>query len=449
MATPDANSLTARTLLLSLRPMERTVKFSSDAVFTVLVLCGGVALRLIWWIDAKGSLAAFHFGGEATRAAISIANGQGLADVFFPGSGPSAHLMPLFPAIVAVPIWLFGIFHPATSLILLAFSLAQVGLAYLLLMRLFRKLDADPAALRWSLAFLSMVPVFVMREVADFRYWEGAVALAMTAASLSWVAAAEQRRSLLIGEIAGSSLLAALTFFLSPPVGVAVMGCWATFALRFLPLSKSLGFAATMVAALTLFIAPWAIRNQQQLGHPVLLRSNAGLELAIANHNQALSALPQAQILSDRLRAIHPFHGAAGRARVVESGGEIAYSNRLGAETLAWIGTNPGGFATLCLRHLRQFFFPEPWQFDMADPDRFHRARSWIVGMVDALGLAFLAVGLLQRRRGYWMLAVYFASVSLTYMLVQPIPRYTYLVYLPLLFIAFDGAYRSLKRRPE
>lgn len=65
------------------------------------------------------------------------------------------------------------------------------------------------------------------------------------------------------------------------------------------------------------------------------------------------------------------------------------------------------------------------------------------------LGLISLSIGLLSGRRGYAMLAIYFACITLTYAALQPVPRYTYLLYGPLMFVALDGvarAWRAMKQ---
>ncbi len=413
-----------------------------DRRFLLILLAGGLVLRLIWLTMITGGVDQFAGSGEATRVAIALAQGKGLADVYFAGSGPTAHLLPLSPLAAALPMWLFGVDTPAANLGLVTWALAQVGFAYWMLLRLFTRLGADPLALRWGFALLCLVPIFVQRETIDFRYWEGASALGLVAASLAMIAAISPDEGVSSGTMIKGSLLAALTFFVSPPVGMAAIACWALFALHRLPIRRSLGFAAIMAAALALFLGPWAIRNHEALGSAVLVRSNAGLEIALANHDGALSNRPVDVVLTERLHALHPYHGEAARDALIASGSEVAYSKRLGAITSGWIRAHPMGFARLSLDRLQQLYFPQAWAYRLNESDRFNPLRSALLVLVNALGLAFLAVGLVGRRRGYWLLAVYLGCVSATYMIVQPIPRYTYLVYTPLLFVVADGLVR-------
>jgi hypothetical protein len=209
-----------------------------------------------------------------------------------------------------------------------------------------------------------------------------------------------------------------------------------------------LGIAAT--GALALLLAPWAIRNSQMVGAPVLIRSNFGLELALANHPAAAAPDAGGEVFAERLQAIHPYHSPAARTALEQAGGEVAYAKALGREARAWIAHHPAEFARLYLRHLSEFLFPRTWQMYFTDTEDMPRARAWIITMVNLLGLAGLAFGLFARRRGYWALALCIAVIALPYGLVQPVPRYTYLVYGLLAFLAVDMIVRgrAMLQRP-
>ena len=55
----------------------------------------GLLLRLLWLNTATGTLV-YVQADEAARVALSVARGGGLADAF-PGTGPTAHLLPTMP----------------------------------------------------------------------------------------------------------------------------------------------------------------------------------------------------------------------------------------------------------------------------------------------------------------------------------------------------------------
>jgi hypothetical protein len=416
-----------------------------DGRFLFAILGAGLLLRLLWQVQINGNLTAFAGAGEATRVAMAIAEGRGFADAYFVGSGPTAHLLPVNPGIAGIVMALFGIDTPGSNIMLVAVALMQVGFAYLMLMRLFTRIGADPVTLRWSLLALCLLPVFVQREVIDFRYWEGALAVGLAAASLAMLAGTARADVMTLRDKMLAALLMAFTFFVSPTVGLAVVTCWALFSLRTEQFRASFVSAAIVAGSFAVFLAPWAIRNQIALGETVIVRSNAGLELALANHSGALSDRPTIKTFADRIVAIHPYHGRTARVAMTAAGGEVLYSRQLGAEAKAWIVAHPMDFVRLSLGHIRQLYFPEDWAYRYNESDRFNPQRAVIIALVNAIGLLSLGFGLVTRRRGYAMLATYIGCITLTYAVIQPIPRYTYLVYAPLMFVAVDGLVRAAR----
>ncbi|UYY58676.1 hypothetical protein [Sphingomonas sp. S2-65] len=410
-----------------------------DRRFVWFVLLGGLVLRLVWLVRVQGPVDGFYTTAEATNLALAIAQGRGIADAYFPGYGPTAHLLPASSAIAALPIWLFGVGRTA-AVALLVWSLAQTAAAYLLLQALFRRLGSDPLVARWGLALLCLAPPFVPQEVLDFRFWEGAGAVCLAAANLLLILRYQEaggfgwRRMLFV------SGLCALTFFYCPPVGLAVDACWGWFALTRLPFRHAARFAVLAAIALALVLTPWAIRNAQVMGAPVLIRSNFGLEFALANHPGAVSGANPERVFAQRLDEIHPYdpHGR-GQAALRAAGGEVAYFRELGTRTWHWVASHPVAFARLTLRHLREFFFPRAWQMYFTGWEGLRDARALTISLVNLLGLIGLAIGLYRRRPGYPLLAIYVGVVALPYALLQPMSRYIYLVYGLLGYLAVEA----------
>jgi len=401
----------------------------------VSALVVGLVLRLTW-LSAVGGVTSFVEAGEATRVALSLSAGNGFSDAFFAGQGPTAHILPVTTWIAGVIFWVLGPKTVAANLTLLVLALAQTLAAYLLLRRLFEKLGADPAALRLGMGLLCIIPIYVAQETVDFRYWEGALALCLAVSNLVFLLNLQEQLAPKRGDLVFIASLSAVTFFVSPPAGLAIYVSWASFAIRHFAIRDVGRLALLGAAALALLVAPWALRNEQQLGSPVLLRSNFGLELAIGNYPGALTQPPSAEVLTQRLNAIHPYHSAVAANALRAAGGEVPYAKALGVQTERWIKNNPGAFVELCLRHYAEFFFPRPWQMNFTEWFAFKDARAAIFTTIDAFGLMGLLVGLLQRRRGYGALGLYILLAALPYALVQPVPRYTYLVYGLLVFLA-------------
>jgi hypothetical protein len=421
------------------------VRRGSEWRFLSLVAAGGLAIRLIWLWRVHGRVLDFLSGAEAGRAALSVARHGIVGDAYFIGQGASAHLLPINPMISGGLLWAFGPGSTGANLALLIWSLAQVTAGYLLVRALFAELDANPFVLRWGTALLFLAIPFVPQETIEFRYWEGGSALCLAALNLLLAVRLDKRGTLDRGMLPIVAGLSAITFFVSPVVGLAVDLCWAVVALRRLPFVRACWFGIASALALALLIAPWAIRNERMLGEPVLLRSNFGLELAMANHQAALdSPLPPAYVFDDRFHQIHPSDPEAGlRPLMKQRGGEVRYSRMLARRTEAWIAAHPAGFARLCLRHLREFFLPEAWQMYFTGWEGMRTPRALAIAAVDLAGLAGLLLGSFGDRRRYWMPLLYVFAVALPYSLFQPIARYTYLVYPILAFAAIETIFRA------
>lgn len=422
-------------------------KKSDDLPLILILLAGGLIIRLFWVDRLIGGPGVFQASGEATLVAQALAEGRGFADAYAPGFGPTAHFSPAVPIVPALLLWLFGPGSSASNVALLAWCLTQVTLAWLLAARLFRLLGSHRSAILLGFGLLCLVPVFIEQETMDFRWWEGALALCLGLLHLNLIIQLDERRDAPGRALWIAGALLGFTAFLSPPVGLASGACWAWFALRRLDWIQRGKLAGGTALLLALLVVPWAIRNQQQLGSPVALRSNTGLEIAIANHAEALSDRPPGEVIIERGRNIHPYLSERARAALRAAGGEVAYSRMLGAEARRWILANPGGFARLSLRHLAQFYFPRPWEMEYSAWKDFRPWRAHIMSLVNLAGLLALGFGLWKRRRGYAYLAIYLAVVAVPYMVVQPMPRYTYLIFPLLVFLASDGAVRLVGAR--
>ena len=395
-----------------------------------LLISIGVGLR-IWWLVLVGAWTDPVDLGEATSAALAFARQGAIADAYYPGQGPTAHLLPTAIVIAGSLERLFGPDSAAANVALGLWALAQVAIGFVLTAGLFARLGAGRATLLAGLGVLCLMPAHVASEAADFRVWEGALGYDLAVANLLWLVVLRARAAIATRDLAVAALLASTAFFVSPPAGLAAVAAWAVFALGRLSPAQTLRLTLLAGLALTALVAPWAIRNQAVLGHPVLLRSNFGLELALGNYDGALDpASPRAAGLA-RARAMHHT-----RERDRAAGGEVAYSQAIGAATTAWIVAHPAAFLRLSLRHYRQFYVPDTWLETGTNWDGATRLRIRLFQIVGVLGLAGLMLALRRRGRDYLPLAVYLAVAGLPYALVQPIPRYSYIIYPLLVFLA-------------
>ena len=418
--------------------MRARVGKSGEMGFLLCLILGFAAIRLLWVASIYGALDGLIDVGEATRVALSVARTGTIGDAYYFGQGPTAHLLPLNPLLAGGVLWLFGPWSATASLVLLGLSLGQVLTGYLLVRLVFVRIGANPLAVRWGTAFLLLVPPFVPQETLDFRYWEGGSALCLVAINMLAMIAMDDRGRLRRRDLIAIPALFALTFFVSPPAGLAVGGCWAIVALRRLPLASSVALAGATATALVLIVTPWTLRNLQVFGEPILLRSNFGIELALANHPAAVSGEAPEYVFNDRLQAIHPSVNAAARA-FVSANGEAAYSRMLADETLVWIKANPLDFARLWARHVSEIIAPRAWQMYFSGWEGARAARANTIAVVQLIGLVGLATMLLARRPQSWIPAVYIGILTLFFGFFQPMPRYGFIIYPYFCFLAVEA----------
>lgn len=250
--------------------------------------------------------------------------------------------------------------------------------------------------------------------------------------------------------IAFAALLA-LTFFVSPAAGLGLGCAAAVFSFKHFTAWRTIRLALLAGLFLLLMVVPWGLRNADQMGSFILLRDNAGLQLALANYPEAVDPEDPLKTYHSRLRAIHPRFNTDLRHEMEAAGGEVAYNTKLKAEANRWIAANRVAFTQISLRHLSEYYFPRPWQFRHTGSGSFATARSLVVCAVVVLGLLGLAKRLKERSPGYLYVLPIVLVPGLTYLTFQPLPRYTYLIYGLMVFLAADfaiaPAVRKLKRR--
>lgn len=408
-----------------------------------LALCAaGVVERIVWTLLQPAHGAA----GEAMNVAVSFGNGRGFAGAYGVGHGATAHLLPPGPALGGLVYSMLAPRSVAAEAILATWSIGLAIATYLLLFHAFAYLRIARGVRLACLALGLLAPAYLTVETVDFRVWEGGLATFMAALFFYRLLTTRAR----VGEVTrgarrfpfGLLACASLLFFVHPPLGLSAFVCLAVFGVVHMPWRANVIGAATALALLAVAVVPWTIRNEHALGAFVPLRSNAGLELALANNPAMANTVDPARTLEERLRAIHPTADPAARRAVIRIG-EVAYARQRGDEAKAWIAAHPTDAARLWLRHVRQMLLPERW---MSDPrgTSFGAIRAWFVQAIGVMGLLGL-VTLLLRRRGAG--AIYLAiMVVLTTVLLapfQPVTRYTYILYPSLCFLAGCVALRS------
>lgn len=418
--------------------------FGPGPILLALVVAG--AVERVAWNAVRTTWSA---GGEAFLVANAVSEGRGFAAAYGNHYGATAHLLPISPGIGGAVYALLG-YTPLAEVVLATWSIGLALGSYLLLNRAFARLGVPAGPRLLAVAFLCLAPTYIAQEAVDFRLWEGGFAAFLSALMLDQVLAADRadapRRHLY-----AIMAVAPLLFFVNPLLGVAAFLLlvllwagrvpWRVFALRM----------AIPIALLAMLIVPWAIRNQQVLGAPVLLRSNAGLELALAHYPGVPTRGDRYDAFMARLRAIHPLQNREAYARMMLQGGEVAYSRALGKDAMATIEADPRQASAVMLAHVGDMVAPGAWIFRIWGSESFAPIQAALASLVGILGLAGLFVGLAAGGPRWLFVAIPVLVPILAVAPFQPVMRYTYLIYAPLVFCAAGGLALLMQRlrRPQ
>lgn len=370
---------------------------------------------------------------------MTFASTGRLADAYGHGVGPTAHASPpwaIFQGLVYRALGDTPAAEMTLTLVVTALGLASFYFAY----RIFALLKLPPLWRLAALAFVCLVPINAMLEVRIFRGFEGMLAATLAFGVLYWVLWLAQKERVKVMELAPLALVMGLLALTNQSAALGVYGAAGWLVLRRVPWRSWPAVGAVFAVGLVVFLAPWALRNERVLGHPVFTRSNFGLEFAQAYFPGALEAKDRRAEFIRRHAEMHPMQSVEA-LRQVRTIGEVEYSGSMTRETMDWIKANPGESAQLAARHFQEFWFPDPWvwsPFEQGEVSTKDKVKSGFVWLITAMGLAGLALGLRRNFGGWIYVAIVLLLSSLPYVLTQPVIRYRYIVSTLLIFCAFE-----------
>jgi hypothetical protein len=267
-----------------------------------------------------------HARWEMQAVATSLVERGEFADPYMLPTGPTAHLPPIMPAILAL-IWsLFGM-GLAGGYAAWLFRIATYSAMYALM-----PWFADRLGLAWQAGVIGGV------AGAFWAVWPGhgegltglALGLLMVAFVRRWTSAR--------GSVGGSLLLglaAGAAFHLQPALLPVVLGCMA-FELWWSRDGRKWTLSAVMALGLALACVPWGLRNYGVFNEVFFIRSNLGLELRMGNHEGAAAAM---DVMDAREEHRHPRTHREEALKVRELG-EVEYMRQAGREAMAWIASH-------------------------------------------------------------------------------------------------------------
>jgi hypothetical protein len=329
--------------------LRRRLTGRPDAAWVVLLFLAAALPRLLLVLVRRTE----PIPSEMTNVAWTLASSGYLGDPYGVATGPSAHIAPGYPFLLAQLMRVAGGREQGIFLGQILSALV-VSLCIAFLPIVARRLGLPRAA--GIVAALALIPpIFVFIETASEWETPFIVAAMMLCLSMTlpvlFAARFDVRRGAALGVLWGASCLVAP---LLAPVCVAVHALalvrWRDRWRRYL------SYLATLAAVSVLVLAPYLVRIQRELHGFAFVRSNFGLELAVSNNDSARVTLDD-NIKRGGGMSTHPFQSAREAARV-RAVGELAYNRVRMAEAQRWIEAHPLRFVRLTAERFALFWVP-------------------------------------------------------------------------------------------
>ena len=217
------------------------------------------------------------FGWETARVARSVASGQGFSSPYHGPTGPTALVPPVYVYLVAGVFKLFGIYTPASALVMLTLNSVFSSLTclpvFLVALRVFGERVAVWAGWMWAFFPYAIV-------LSSATVWETTMSpLLMTLVVLTTIRLDGSTRPAAWAGYGGLWGIAALT---NPAMlsTLPFLGAWLWLRNRRLGKSSA---AAAATAVFLVVVAPWVWRSSRAYGRLVAVRGGIGLEILVGN----------------------------------------------------------------------------------------------------------------------------------------------------------------------
>lgn len=394
------------------------------------ILIFGVAISRYW--VAFDSTDSVPDNPESFRLARNLVEKGQYANPFVPlDTGPSAHVAPAFPALLALLIRVFG--EKSVGIYAIKWAAAIVLCVQLALFPVFSKalgmgeLNGVVAAGLWILAKVGLGWPLNHQAVVMFG-WDS-----FYTALLIAVAACCFRRYLDSSDGDTSRFAWALGFLAG---GLSLLSTTAGFIffgwLAWLAWKDKLTFfkKSHMVIVLipVVVVAPWLVRNYLVFHRFIPVRDNLGLELAVSNNDCARFGI-QRNFETGCFQKEHP-NVNLDEAKKVLALDEPKYNDLRLQEAKRWIAGNPVRFAKLCAMRFVVFWMPTETTSFFVSGRVFERFAIYLMTILSLPGLLMLYRG--DRRSAAVCLSC-LGLLPLIYYVVQYEYRYRY----PILWVTF------------
>ena len=365
------------------------------------VFLAGFALRfgfVLWkhtYVSAPGNI--LPFGAEVCSIAERIAEGRGFSSPFYIDSGPTAWIAPVYPYLAALVFRVFGVFSPASALVLIFLQCLMAGATGIAIYALGARTVGARVGL-WAAWIWALSPIFLRWPVSwiwDFT----ASALLLSVALVLTLDTAEKgalRLWLLLGGIwalialTNPALLSVMpfTFLYAGYVNYKAGAKWI----------RPVVYSGVLFAAL---VSPWLIRNYVVFHHPVFFRSNYWFEFYLGNYHASNGV---------GFSGKHPNNNPRAFQQYAELG-EMRFVELHKKEALEFVRKYPREFLQLTATRTRWFWDGTPLRYQTVE--WWQPWEFWPLSAAGWIGLLFV----LTRRPPGWQL-------FLALLLIYPIPYY-------------------------
>jgi hypothetical protein len=388
----------------------------------VVVLIAVAALILRCWLALTLPVTEIT---ENMRVGETLAKSGFFGNPFPTPTGATAHVAPLYPAIIAAAIL-------TTRETRLGFVLARciMALVFCVFLTLLPNI-ASTFGFNTSVGVATALvfafpgpPVFMWLEVTGQHetVLTAAALVVLLAATVSILTSSNltSRNAVILGASWGLGMYVSPTLLLPMLAAVGTIGI-----LRRPSRQQIYRVLPTAAIAFSLVVGPWIVRNQIVLGTPSFIRDNFGIELEMSNSDDAKADMRD-NMMYGRSMTRHPYFNSEA-ALELRAVGEAEYYGLQQDIGLDWISEHPRQFASLTLQRIGLFFFPK---MALAGHAYFYLPLFvlWVVG-----------AGIFVRKNSIVVITLNLAvlAYALPHFLVQSSPRYSYpVLWLMTLFAA-------------
>ena len=283
---------------------------------------------------------------EMGAIAKSLAETGQFANPYIIETGPTAHLPPIPPAILALIYYWFGRTN-TTGYLFIGFTITTSSLVYALMPWIADRLGAGRQA-----GFIGGLVGAFMVELEQPTHGEGLAAIMLGLILMAFLrrwndGKSSSKDAFLLGLGSG------ISFHVQPALLPVFLACLA-FEIGWHRAKRKTAIIGMLVLGVVLACVPWAWRNYTVFHDFFFIRSNLGLELRMGNSPGAAATFEAMDRQGHDYK--HPRLDLL-EAQKVKELGETEYMREALDETLTWIQDNPLEFFKLTILRFVHFWF--------------------------------------------------------------------------------------------